>query len=692
MDFEFPDNQACLVFSLRQAAPKSNSRSAKRRKVDHVPSTERREILSNRFVPLLGGAELESCIDLRHQLYTDLWSYQQERIDLLMLESNVKTLTNVVGFISQLQSSRMTESLRAGLISIGPSIASHGLLFKQLAGQIAVLPGTAYVLLTSADAPNIKSILKILIKGILANGKSRSDGYKSSTSNQRKLLDFDLKILQNYVEENQIDKVIVGFQDSEGFSGEVLNDLLGHLKSWLDRIPFTLLFGIATSIELFYERLPRATAQLLRGKEFIVQRHDKLLDRIFEHTIAGEKTLLRPGGSISGFLLDRQKAHVQSVQAFTNGLKYAYMSHFFANPLSFLAAGERSVGYLQAEHYEALRNLPSFRKHVENLVAQSEPSGLETARRLLVSGDDCFLTDYLKQYLPRFQTSISQLFDAMTVLNTARSTVLKSEELNQTQIYVEVASHLRDGPMDLVRDLLSNIKKTASDVIGTLLSKVSALALSSAPLAPEIADLKSELKILMDEHKTQSRPLRSAHDSQQTTVRTTIVGQKVGLVPKKAIVSSKDEEYTLLLQRLHKSLGDYFHTYLQNPTHFFLSEIFLYDLRAPHRASFMPKPRFALERALSSPHDYLGCDCCKEGSDLKLQPATAIVYQLYLEGGQLINIGDMWEQFRGVTMKEEDNEELKDEILALADLKFLGMIKPNRRKPDHVAKLAWRGL
>ena len=42
----------------------------------------------------------------------------------------------------------------------------------------------------------------------------------------RKLLNYDLQILYNYVEAHDIQKVTVAFQDSEAFNGVLLGDLI----------------------------------------------------------------------------------------------------------------------------------------------------------------------------------------------------------------------------------------------------------------------------------------------------------------------------------------------------------------------------------------------------------------------------------------------------------------------------------
>ena len=85
----------------------------------------------------------------------------------------------------------------------------------------------------------------------------------------------------------------------------------------------------------------------------------------------------------------------------------------------------------------------------------------------------------------------------------------------------------------------------------------------------------------------------------------------------------------------------------------------------------MPAPRRAIERALSAPHDYLNCECCEGGGGggkgdgattlSSTQPATAILYQLYLESGALINIADLWAAFSAVVGAEGEEEAEEEE-------------------------------
>jgi origin recognition complex subunit 3 len=162
-------------------------------------------------------------------------------------------------------------------------------------------------------------------------------------------------------------KVTVAIQDTEAFDAAILGDLVALFSSYLDRIPFVLLLGIATSLEIFHEKLPKATIRMMQGEKFDVERAEECLAQVFNEAVSGNETTLRLGATMCDLLMDRQKNHTQSIQSFVAALKYAYMSHFYANPLSivlgFMGDKEGLGKVLTNEHVEAIRNLPSFRRY-----------------------------------------------------------------------------------------------------------------------------------------------------------------------------------------------------------------------------------------------------------------------------------------------------------------------------------------
>jgi origin recognition complex subunit 3 len=135
-------------------------------------------------------------------------------------------------------------------------------------------------------------------------------------------------------------------------------------SSWLDRLPFVLLFGIATSSESFEDRLSGKSLRFLDGQKFDVIQSSEIVEKLFSVTVASADVSLQIGPNLSRRILERQRDHVQNVQDFSDGLKYAYMSHFYANPTSIFLNKNLSFTDLSSDIFEAVRSLPSFRRRV----------------------------------------------------------------------------------------------------------------------------------------------------------------------------------------------------------------------------------------------------------------------------------------------------------------------------------------
>lgn len=215
----------------------------------------------------------------------------------------------------------------------------------------------------------------------------------------------------------------------------------------------------------------------------------------------------------------------------------------------------------------------------------------------------------------------------------------------------------------LFRETMLYLKKMSPEKFLKLLETWSSEDLDSFYFKLDLKRYASELDALIEANDG-SIDFRNQHDVANESLRTTVVAQKVLLSKHKATLSAQDKAYSDLVGQLHMQLGSFFSYWFITPRGLVLSDILMYDLKSPHTEVFQPRPRFAIERALSSPHDYLGCDCCGtdrvggEGISLSAtQPATAILYQLYLESGSLINVSDLWSAFNAMAGDDEENSE-----------------------------------
>ncbi|KAF2281318.1 uncharacterized protein EI97DRAFT_410033 [Westerdykella ornata] len=669
------EHERCYIYT----PPETNGRAPKRRRISkgdpkiHLPE--------------------------RLQTFRHIWAEQEERIRNTLEEADRATQDKIVDFVSSASPSER-QVIPTGLIVAGPSIASHGSFFDRLGKRIKKDTNSAYTVLTSADAPNLKTLLKNLIKKTTSRVEDDDDDDDmgcptSSARNGSKLLGFDLGHIQGWRVRNPVDGVVIAFQDSEAFDARVLVEMIDLFYSWLDRIPFVLLFGIATSAESFEDRLSRKTLRYLEGQKFDVTQSDEIIERLFRVTVASANVPLRIGPTVARRILDRQKDHVQNTQDFSDGLKYAYMSHFYASYPTIFLKSDLSKGDLTTEAFEAVRNMPSFRRWIEAKVDAGES---RIVRKLLDSDDTLF--DYIVSHLKSGQTALNGLSCAVRVLDSLRRSLQMSPTARLSSIWVRAASADMIGS-PFLRETMLSLKKMSPERFLQLLETWSSDDLDSSFFTLDLGLYVSELEALIEANDG-SIHFRNQHDVGNESLRTTVVAQKVLLSKHKATLSEHDKAYSELVGRLHEELGAYFANAFIDPKDLFLSEILMYDLKSPHTEVFQPRPRFAIERALSSPHDYLGCDCCGtdrgegEGASLSATlPATAILYQLYLESGSLINVSDLWSAFHAMVGDDEEDSEPRAMALfqrALAELKHLGFVKPSRKKTDHIAKTMWKGL
>ncbi len=491
--------------------------------------------------------------------------------------------------------------------------------------------------------------------------------------------------------------------------------------------------------------------------------------------------------------------------------QYAYLCYFYANPLSvFLhelgnddssasaAAWDR---FLQNPDYAAaIRQLPSFRRYVEALVAGRD---FDTARSLLT--DDAADAEHPGHALQ--QAVVGQLQyqrrwakrQARALHLAAASGVFPRESF--TDLYIrtmggggedsEGERFTLDSDNDvshLASALTRAIHRTSSDeLIALAVRLIAAARAGDADLAVEpipeadaeadaeadsdamsegeeseesddekawkrlparLAAIVAKVKALQTVHAEKVRASRGARSHAITTssssnsqgsmptlqqqlqlrskytaaqskaVRTTVVAQRVQLSRVTAALTEEDEAFTALVDETVAAVAG---VVGMEPAHWlWLDEVWRYDACSPYRDVVVPRPELAMERALTQPHDYLACACCRdetqenkrasgpehESSIRPTQPTISILYQLYREAGPLINVADLWDAFHSVLTEGGVDGESADSVAAdgddaperrhlarfyqgLLEMHALGYVKATRRKADHVAKVKW---
>lgn len=592
--------------------------------------------------------------------------------------------------------STTTSRIPTGIILSGPGSASSTSLARRVANAVQKQKRRIYVPLDSGSAPHLKAVLKTLIQKATAitTEEDEDDELALTTRKGPRLLNYDLQILYEHVRERKIEQVVVSFPDTEALSSSLLSELIELMSSWLDRIPFVCLFNVATSVEFLQQRLSRSAVRCLDGRLFDAAPSSAETQLVFS-AITHPDARLWLGPTLLASALERQSDYIQSVDELVDVVEYAYMSSYYANALSIFLDPTIKLKSIPDDHFEALRNLPSFRAWVQTILTDEDTGRV---RKLLESNEEFLLE--VKQQIQKGKESLCKLTTTLDVIRAIQECLPNTPTSPKSTLFIQAMScKLRGSAM--IRNLLLSVRKAQSDMALQLMEAVSQ-SFEDAPiiLKTDVGLLSNQLETLVTDKTGKSQPLRSEDDIGSSTVRTTVVAQKVHLSKQKSQLSKQDAAYTQILRTFSDYLESYFNDTLIDPQDLPFHEIFIYDLKSPHREVFTPRPRHAIERALSSPHDYLDCDCCApengEGEEATLsstQPAAAMLYQLYLESGSLINISDLWQAFQAVMGGEKEEGELMALFQrGLAELRYLGLVKSTRKRADHVAKVAWRGL
>ncbi|PHH89036.1 hypothetical protein CDD83_6733 [Cordyceps sp. RAO-2017] len=725
--FSQEDHQVAYIFNpdedeVRGERPSKRRRVSKEAKRTEAPADEAGSL----FVPLLNGAEKAECVRLRQQLFEESWARIDGRIQSILRESNRSTLDQVSAFVTAAEM-QCARQIPAAFIITGPNLASQDLLFEQLSETLRQSFASKLVRLRSSEAATLKAALKKTIRDATASDAAEEeDGGAHVRPGQdgQRYLDYDLEALEACLEGEKCKHVFVAFQDSEGFESGLISDLITLFHSWRPRIPFTLLFGIATSVELLQARLLKSACRLVYGAQFDCVQTETILEAVFRAAVAADDVPLRLGAPLLRSMLDRQREQIAGIQAFISSLKYAYMCHFYANPLSILLSSDALAGKaMQAEHVEALRNLASFRDHVERAIEAGGKESLAHARALIE--DDGYLLSKAGETERRRREWSGKMLRSILVAEAATAGEQGGRAFSEA--YLRAAA----GAATEQAKLVELIRRKSADELSAFVGRViellrdgdDSLRLGGSGEDEEAAELQRGLERQLAEvdglraaASSGGFRLQSRYSGKSKVMRTTVIAQRVQLSRDSAALRDEDRRLTEAVDRVGEMLTRQAGR-AGGPESVLFWESWLYESRSPLREVLVPRPRGVFERSLARPHDYLGCSCCGgsgSGSNgdpgmRATLPATCILYRLYLETGSLINVADLWSAFQGVVkgqgeekkrqQQQQQREEAEEEeeeraslvqfYRGLAELRALGFVKGSRKKTDHIAKVKW---
>lgn len=615
-----------------------------------------------------------------------------------------RLVDSVLKFVRSKDGRQPQGKLRTGLVVSGTTRNTQRDLLQGWKTRRLEDDQEIFIELHPSHCPNLQIALKTLIRMAISQHEG-SQEYAIFLAKHKALIpmNFDLELLQRYVEQHQISRVIISVVDVETFDTGILSELISMTASWLGRIPFQLLINIATTVELFESRISRLVASSLDVEVF--QSANDTADPLYKIYSAiqhNHEAAVFIGPTVLKVLADLAEDQTTTAATFTRAIKYAFMTHFFANPLSTL--DQKANIDLPSDKMlcQAIRCTPGFKERCEQL-AKGEKASRQQAREL-ISSDEALIKDTVE------------------VLQTSRTRLRNS--LAAVQLLHMIYNVLEVGPvapLDLEVQLVTSLPK--------LLESEVYLDVESAVIGLPVEHFYQFTEALVDSAtKAQSANLANESGSEPNARLEQFLSDVRGLKPSGSGPDSPQQHFiSLLSSYLGRQLSEHpenGHSSIPNPKstspfQSYLHEAFVLNTRSPLNAVLHARPRYALERALTRPADYLGCECCtanKHGeiSDRSALPATSLLLTLLNEAGNIVNVRDLWDAFRETVASagaagvgdndgenapdEEKNDEDRNALAlfygALADLRHLGLVRSSKRKPgvECVVKTAWMGL
>ena len=663
---------------------------------------------------LFGGAESAESARLREQTFKKLWNEAEERIERVVNEVDEGALDDVFAFVAA--GAISGSQLRTGLIVSGTDANAQKLLLHQWKHKRLNKSNDIAIRLHAGQTPNLQTALKNIIRTAVEAHEGPSE-YTSLLARKKKLIpmNFDLELLQVYMEERSLDKVVVSMVDVETFDVGVLSDLLSTLASWTDRIPVVLLVGIATTVDLFESRLAKSTVRLLDAHVFEIGSKKDLLYSVYAAVQHSPDTVTYFGPAVISVLQEMAQDQSTTVDAMKRTIKYCYISHFFANPLSILLSGSTAPDEddeFETPHVnnaerttlcEAIRCTSTFASHCEKLLAWK--SGLVEDVRMLLNDDEYLLNFATKaamrgQCIPQLESyTVSTV---VTIWSHVQHLMPRDQTSQFTPFRLEL--DILKSPADFAEsafyaDLIETLPKMVASTLHSIIS--------SLPAYPEGTP-----------HNGPASHVQGVIECYQEAPRHVSANNPV---------EAKEVEYLImaissLLSSLQPERSQSLH---------FMQEAYTYNLPHPLKTTSAPRARSAIERALLEPADYLGCECCSAEDGTRSEP-TAVLYGLLEDAGREVNVKDLWDAFvsrveggahsnggtkhtaNGDVGERSDYEEEAEGVDAtevaaadeekhvlslfyrsLAELKMLGLVKSASSKMkgvDVIAKTTWRGL
>uniref|UniRef100_A0A182T4R9 Origin recognition complex subunit 3 n=1 Tax=Anopheles maculatus TaxID=74869 RepID=A0A182T4R9_9DIPT len=623
-------------------------------------------------------------------------------------------------FIESCQKSSQYEGcLPTAALLTGFNQNDHLSQFEKLAEDIQNNTFSIVVLLPARDGTNLKQAVETIVEKCIESQSRDRSVEKRFRKNQLNLDVLQAWYLETHGNFDALPNLIIVVPDFELFNTAVLQDLIIILDSYATKLPFVLVFGVATDISTIHNVLPYHVTSKIKISVFQSEPSATNLNNILNEVLLTPYCPFHLSGKVFKLLVDIFLFYDFSINGFIQGFKYALMDHYFQKSINALSAVidddddelNAIVHELSSSELEQVRQLPSFRTYVESLQNPQEVIDLLT--------DDDHLKRSLTPMIMQVHNYWFTFHCALHVLQTIVGDLPKAPlGKHIRELYcVCVAADVTMLPefkecIQLLsflskEEMLQKIKQVL-DVVLMWVERNDQLSIQGClvyDVAP-VEEMAKGLVILSDQLVAANHEqIVCEKQNDKSSFLLPHMGRQE--LREKLLTAAKHSKSESAVTKAIESIMDYFvkhifQRYLRPATSKTvpLVELFLYNNSTYLRQHIVGAPRAAVHIALNNPQYYTQCDCCildESSCIVPSLPDLSIAYKLHLECGRMINLFDWLQAFRTILddSNNEGSEQQVDPIIqarftrVVAEMQFLGFIKTSKTKTDHVTRLTW---
>ena len=538
---------------------------------------------------------------------------------------------------------RIFPSIPTVAIISGISKADHKFMYEQLHESLASQLSKATIILNSRNSPNLKACWKHIFTTLYDKLNINSTDIDISKHTPGTLKEL-LNPAGDGTARSSLTLILV-FEEFEAMSEKVVNHVLLCLNEYVNEFPILIVVNIAIFINALHEKLTWNASSLLDIKVFEVSSSHHLINQIMKDLIISPSIPFMLAPNLIAWLLNHFSMYNMSISQFCHNTRVALYYHM------------KTRGFL--EHtFSANIDLDSIstdRSYLIQIIAQvpNNEAGKGSGKRK-VANKVTQTTSLVQQLFDWYELAVGLAASFYEVLQ-----VMGKEIQLFAKDYHSIYILLLKG--DLIAD--ENFRGTLKYLGSTLKQQL---------LTDCVRACLKELNKTMETIETE----KEKASLEGTIQELSSIRDNLESIEDELSMSLKSE-VVLALKRL---ITDYFLP--RNPVKHPLAHLSFCDI--PEDMSKLVDPSI-----LNSLHDDLSRtkSATGEKESLANRPPICTVYRLMTESGKFVNLYDWFQSFQ--FCNECDGSDLIQAkfFSAVAELEFLGIIKPDKRKIDHVQKL-----